>query len=211
MLKTAAYHTPIYVGLLQLQNASVGVIHGGGDRVRDPALKHQAHALGLKGASIEAEGPGVDVRQNVARVEGDVADTKQSGILDAIVKVGDLEFVIPGTLRQRNLVVMRILQQGLAIDHGHARTGFAEVRRSRIETLTGTGVGFAGSVAILDNGIGRQVPIDDRRGTERIGSVAQKLNVLRFATKLKIEKVANREAVGIRHRHRFQSLSLIHI
>src|ERR1019366_6200363 len=70
----------------------------------------------------------------------------------------------------------------------HARTDFAEVRRSRIETLTGTGVGFAGGVAILEDGIGRQVPIGDRRGTERIGSVAQKLNVLRFAAKLKIEK-----------------------
>src|ERR1035438_3662747 len=121
-----------------------------GSLMRSFRSKHQAHALGLKRASIEAEGPGVDVRQDVARVEGDIADTEQSRVLDAIVKVGDLEFVVPGTLRQRNLVVMRILQQWLAIDHGHARTGFAEVRRSRIETLTGTGVGFAGSGAILD-------------------------------------------------------------
>src|ERR1017187_3323213 len=166
MLKTAAYHTPIYVGLLQLENASVGVIHGGGKPIGNPALKHQAHALGLKGASIEAEGPGVDVRQNVARVEDDVADTEQSGVLDAIVKVGDLKFVVPGTLRQRNLVVMRILQQWLALRHGYPRTAFAEVPRSRIDTLTGTGVVFAGGVAMLEDGIGRQVSLMIRRATK---------------------------------------------
>src|ERR1035437_5186602 len=89
MLKTAAYHSPIHVGLLQLENASVGVIQGRGNPVREPALKHQANALAFKGATIEAESPGIDVRQNVVCGGSNVANPEQSGVLDAISKVGD--------------------------------------------------------------------------------------------------------------------------
>ena len=119
--------------------------------------------------------------------------------------VSDLDLIVAGALRQRNLMVMRILQQRLAIHHGHARAGFAEVRRGRIETLAGTGIGFAGGVAILEDGIGGEVPIGGRSGTKRSRSVAQKLNVLRLTAKLKVEKLAEREAIGIGHRDRFQS------
>src|ERR1019366_2127614 len=191
MLKTAAHNIPIYVGLLQFENSPVGIIQGCGNGVRDPSLKHQANALGFQRATIKAEGPGIDIRQNVFGGPAHIANPQQSGVLDAVSKVSDLEFVLPGPLRQRNLVMMRVLQKGLTVEHGHARTGFAEGCGSRIETLAGAGVGLAGGVAIFEDGIGGQVPIGDRRSTERSGSVAQKLNVLPLAAKLKVEKVAN--------------------
>ena len=61
----------------------------------------------------------------------------------------------------------------------HARTRFREVGRRRIEAFAGASVGLASGVAILQNGVGPEMKIGRRRGTEGVGFVAQELDRLR--------------------------------
>src|SRR5215469_11347497 len=94
LLKVAVNGVPTDARALQIDHATVGVIERGSHVGGELSLGDEAYALRIERAAVIAEGAGVNVRKNIACVGGNVADTQQSRVLNAIAEVSKLEVVV---------------------------------------------------------------------------------------------------------------------
>src|SRR6516164_510020 len=110
-------------------------------------------------------------------------------------------------MRERNLLMMRVLQSRRETGDADAWSGLAEVRGHRTLSIFSAAGWTRTRVGVFENGIRIEMKVGGAEGTKR-RHASHELNGLQFAAEVKLENVTDCEAVRGGQTYRLETRSL---